>query len=78
MNPITIFQAWRAWTKVKKEYQMKGKKTVLTMGVALAVALYQHFVGPIPAVDPELWNIVLPIVAIGLRAVTKTPMFKGT
>lgn len=56
---------------------MTGFKTVLTMGVALAVALYQQFVAPIPAVDPELWAIAVPTLALVLRFFTKTVIFKS-
>lgn len=48
-----------------------GYRTLIIMTVALAAALFQHYVEPIPAVDPEVWNIVLPIIAIGMRLITK-------
>src|SRR3990167_4778424 len=51
-----------------------GKKTFLVMGVALVVALFQHFVAPIPAVDPDLWAIAVPVVGIILRFVTHQPV----
>lgn len=54
---------------------MTGFKTITTMGVALAVALYQHYVAPIPAVDPELWAIAVPAMGLVLRFLTKTPVF---
>ena len=53
---------------------LQGYKTVIAMGIALAAALYQQFVGPLPVVDQNLWNILVPVVGIGLRAVTKTPL----
>ena len=53
---------------------MAGKKTILTMSVALAVALWQTFVGPIPAVDPTLWSIAVPVAGLILRFVTKGPV----
>ena len=52
---------------------LTGKKTYIVMGASLVVALFQHFYADIPAVDPELWNIVLPVVGLVLRYVTKTP-----
>jgi len=53
---------------------LQGYKTVIAMGIALAAALYQQFVGPLPAIDPQLWNILVPVAGIGLRMVTKTPL----
>ena len=54
--------------------QLKGYKTVCAMGIALAAALYQQFVGPLPEVNQGLWNIMVPAVALGLRFVTTTPV----
>ena len=56
---------------------LAGKKTFAAMGIALGVALYQHFVGPLPAVDKEVWDIAVPAVAIILRVVTHKPVVKG-
>jgi hypothetical protein len=53
---------------------LSGYKTFIAMGMALIVALWQYFVEPLPAVDPELWNVVVPAVAIALRVVTKEPV----
>lgn len=53
---------------------LAGKKTILSMAVALTVALYGYFVEPIPAVDPQVFNIVVPVVALVLRLVTKGPV----
>ena len=53
---------------------MKGYRTILAMGLALAVALYQQFAGDIPAVDPTVLNIAVPIVAVILRFITTTPV----
>lgn len=50
-----------------------GYKTYIVFGVSLAVALFQHFVAEIPAVDPEVWNMVLPVIGLILRFVTKGP-----
>ena len=52
---------------------MSGYKTYVVFGASLAVALFQQFVAPIPAVDPEVWAMVLPIAGIILRFVTKGP-----
>ena len=52
---------------------LAGKKTYIVFGASLAVALFQHFVAPIPAVDPEVWGMVLPVVGLILRFVTKGP-----
>lgn len=53
---------------------LAGKKTLITMSVALAVALYQYYVGPIEAVNPHLWNIAVPVSGIILRILTKGPV----
>ncbi len=53
---------------------MNGYKTLITMAVALAVALYQYYAGPLPAVDPKVFNIAVPIVGIVLRFLTTTPV----
>ena len=52
---------------------LAGKKTYIVFGASLAVALFQQFVAPIPAVDPEIWAMVLPIAGLLLRFVTKGP-----
>lgn len=51
-----------------------GKKTFLIMGFALIVGLVQHFTGPLPNIDPEVWSIVLPTVGLLLRFVTHQPV----
>jgi len=57
---------------------LKGYKTVLAMGIALAAALYQYFVGPLPAIDPAVWNVLVPIVGLALRFVTTGPVGQGS
>lgn len=52
--------------------KLSGYKTFVAMGLALVVGLWQYFVEPLPAIDPELWNVLLPIVGIVLRFVTKS------
>ena len=54
---------------------IKGYRTFVSMGVALAVALYQAYVEPLPAVDPQVWSIAVPAVALILRFFTSTPVF---
>lgn len=59
--------------------KLSGYKTFIAMGLALVVGLYQYFVEPLPAIDPEVWNILVPIVGIVLRFVTKSaPMTKAS
>ena len=53
---------------------MSGSRTIISMTVALAVALYQQFVGPIEAVDQEVWAVAVPAAAIVLRLVTREPV----
>ena len=55
--------------------KIAGFKTVLSMSVALVVALYQVYVEPLPVVDPEVWSIAVPAVALILRFFTSTPVF---
>ena len=50
---------------------LKGKKTYFVMGFALLVGLVQHFGGPLPEIDPEVWSMALPIAGIILRYITK-------
>ena len=54
-----------------------GKKTVLFNAAAMAVALMQHYGGPLPAVDPETFGMIVMAVNFVLRFVTKTPVFRG-
>ena len=54
---------------------LSGFKTVISMGIALVVALYQAYVEPLPAVDPQVWSIAVPAVALILRFFTSTPVF---
>ena len=56
---------------------LKGYKTVLFNVAALAVALMQHYGGPLPAVDPEMFTTAVSIGNLVLRFVTKTPIFKS-
>lgn len=53
---------------------LKGYRTVISMGLALVVGLYQMYVEPLPAIDPKLWNIAVPTVAIILRFMTDGPL----
>lgn len=58
---------------------LAGKKTILTFSVALAVALYQHFVEPIPAIEAlpggqETWDIAVAVAGLVLRFVTRGPV----
>lgn len=58
---------------------LAGYKTFSVMGLALGVALFQHFVAPIPAIESlpggqEAWDISVILVAIGLRFVTHKPV----
>ena len=46
------------------------------MGFALLVGLVQHFNGPLPEIDPDLWAMALAVAGIVLRFMTKTPVFK--
>ena len=55
--------------------KISGFKTVISMSVALLVGLYQVYVEPLPVVDPQLWNIAVPAVALILRFFTSTPVF---
>jgi len=55
---------------------VQGYKTVIAMGLALIVALWQTFVGPLPEIDPKLWNIAVPVVGLALRFATKSAVFE--
>ena len=48
-----------------------GYKTNVLMGFALLVGLVQHFNGPLPEIDPAVWNIALPLVGLFLSKITK-------
>lgn len=58
---------------------LSGKKTLIAFSVALAVALYQHFVEPVPAIEAlpggqETWDIAVAVAGLVLRFVTKEPI----
>lgn len=53
---------------------LQGYKTVGFNLVALAVALLQHYGGPLPVVDLEQFNFVVVIVNLILRYATKGPV----
>ena len=55
---------------------LEGYKTFIVMGFALLVGLVQHFNGPLPEIDPDLWAMALAVAGIVLRFMTKTPVFK--
>lgn len=56
--------------------KLQGYKTIIAMSLAVVVALWQYFVGPLPAIDPKLWDIAVPVVALGLRFMTKSAVFQ--
>lgn len=49
-------------------------KTIVANSIALAVALYQYFVGPLVPVNPMVWAFAVPTVNLALRFVTKQPI----
>lgn len=53
---------------------MTGYRTILAMVLALAVAVYQQQYGPLPVITPEVQALLLPLIGIALRFVTKTPV----
>ena len=53
---------------------MKGYRTVLAFSIALAAAVYQYFVGPLPEIDPKLWNVIVAAGGLYLRFNTTTPV----
>jgi hypothetical protein len=53
---------------------LQGYKTLIAMGLALGVGLYQNFAGPLPEVDPNIMAVAVPTVAIILRFLTKGPV----
>ena len=54
--------------------KLKGYRTVIAMGLAIIVALYQTFVGPLPEIDSKVWNVLVPSVALAMRFITTTPV----
>lgn len=57
--------------QVKSVFQ---SKTIAVNAVAIGVALYQYFVAPIPAADPQWFAFAVASINLGLRFVTKTPV----
>lgn len=53
---------------------MTGYRTITGMSVALAIGLYQYYVGPIPVINPELWAVIVPAAALLFRMITKGPV----
>lgn len=49
-----------------------SSKTFWANAVALAVAVSQHYSGPLPTVDPYAYAVTMAVINIGLRFVTKT------
>ncbi len=56
---------------VKSPFQ---SKTILLNAVALAAALYQHFVAPIGSADPQVYALLVAIANIALRFRTSVPV----
>ena len=54
---------------------LKGYKTVLFNGLALGVALTQHYFGALPSIDPEVFATTVAVVNFLLRFVTDSPVF---
>lgn len=53
---------------------LAGYKTVIAFSLAFACALWQYFVGPLPAVDAQQFGLAVTIVGLALRFVTKSPV----
>ena len=49
-------------------------KTLIANTIALGVACYQYFVGPLVPVDPQVWALTVALVNIGLRFKTRVPV----
>ena len=54
---------------------LKGKRTILFNVAAFAVAVLQHYGGPLPEVDPAQFAALIAVVNFGLRFVTNTAAF---
>lgn len=54
---------------------LKGYKTIAFNVLAFAVALSQHYGGPLPAVDPGMFAGVVAAINFGLRFVTDSAVF---
>jgi|TARA_R110000824_G_scaffold22460_4_gene82140 hypothetical protein len=50
---------------------LEGKKSSIVFCVAIAVGLFQHFVGEIPAVPQDVWTPLIGILGLATRAAAK-------
>lgn len=54
--------------------QLQGYRTVIGFSIALACALWQTFVGPLPVLDPSQFATIVTIFGLVMRFATKTPV----